>query len=136
MFAASIFIFLLRVGVESEPLTVLTPSWVIGGIGVGMVLPTIAAAVAASVPPARFATGIAVMTTARQIGAVIGIALLVAVLGTPDTADPIPDFTDAWWLLIGLMLAAAATAVAIGPVRQQSEAAEREESAPALATAA
>lgn len=137
LFAASILVFMLRVGLEPEPLTVLTPSWIVGGIGVGMVLPTIAAAVAASVPPERFATGIAVMTTARQIGAVIGVALLVAVLGTPDPADPIPAFKDAWFLLIGLMLAAAATAVAIGPVRQHEEAdAPGEEAAQAIAVAA
>lgn len=137
LFALSIFVFLLRVTPEPEPLSVLTPSWILGGVGVGMVLPTIAGVVAASVPPARFATGIAVMTTARQIGAVIGVALLVAVLGTPDPADPIPAFKDAWWLLIGLMLAAAASSIAIGPVRQHNELAPTEElaheHAPALA---
>lgn len=137
LFAAGILVFLLRVGLEPEPLSVLTPSWIVGGIGVGMVLPTIAAAVAASVPPERFATGIAVMTTARQIGAVVGVALLVAVLGTPDPADPIPAFRDAWYLLIGLMLAAAATAVAIGPVRQLEKAdVPGEEAAEPVAVAA
>jgi EmrB/QacA subfamily drug resistance transporter len=135
LFAAANLVFLLRVGVEAEPLSVLTPSWVIGGIGVGMVLPTIAAAVAASVPPAQFATGIAVMTTARQIGAVIGIALLVAVLGTPDPADPMPAFKDAFWLIIALMVAASAASLAIGRVRQFVEApAQVEELIPAPMT--
>lgn len=118
LFAAGFLSFMLRVSVEPEPLSVMMPSWIIGGVGVGMVLPTIAAAVAASVPPARFATGISVMTTARQLGAVIGVALLVAVLGTPDPADPIPAFENAWTLLLGITFAAAASAVAIGPVHQ------------------
>lgn len=116
LYAAGIAIFMLRVSTEPDALGVLTPSWIIGGIGVGMVLPTIAASVAASVPQARFATGISVMTTARQIGAVIGVALLVAILGTPDPADPLPAFNDSWWMLIGLMLASAASALAIGPI--------------------
>lgn len=119
LFAAGIFVFLRRVTTTPEPLTVMTPSWIVGGLGVGMVLPTIAATIAAAVPPERFATGIAVMTTARQIGAVIGTALLVAVLGTPNPADPIPAFRNSWWMLIGLMLAASASSLAIGPVNQR-----------------
>jgi EmrB/QacA subfamily drug resistance transporter len=129
LFALANVMFILRATAAPEPLTVLLPSWVIGGIGVGMVLPTVAATVAASVPPARFATGIAVMTTARQTGAVIGVALLVAVLGTPDPADPMPSFRDSWWLIVGLMLASAASALAIGKVRQRSEATPPEEPA-------
>lgn len=127
LFALANVLFILRATATPEPLTILLPSWIIGGIGVGMVLPTIAATVAASVPPARFATGIAVMTTARQIGAVIGVALLVAVLGTPDPADPMPAFRDSWWLIVGLMLASTVSALAIGRVTQHNEVAATEE---------
>lgn len=121
IFAAANLVFILRATPTPEPLTVLSPSWIVGGIGVGMVLPTIAATVAASVPQARFATGIAVMTTARQIGAVIGVALLVAVLGTPDPADPMPAFRDSWWLIVGLMVGSAISALAIGKVRDVAD---------------
>ncbi len=131
LFAAANIAFIMRASTEAEPLTILLPSWIIGGIGVGMVLPTIAATVAASVPPARFATGIAVMTTARQIGAVIGVALLIAVLGTPDPANPMPALHDAWWLIVGLMLASAVSALAIGRVAQTSETAPTEDFAQA-----
>lgn len=127
LFALANLMFILRAEATPEPLTVLLPSWIIGGIGVGMVLPTIAATVAASVPPARFATGIAVMTTARQIGAVIGVALLVAVLGTPDPANPMPAFRDSWWLIVGLMFGSAISAMGIGKVTQHEETAPTEE---------
>jgi EmrB/QacA subfamily drug resistance transporter len=126
LFGLGTAIFALRVTVTPAPLTVMTPSWVIGGLGVGMVLPTIAGTVAAALPPARFATGSAVMTTARQIGAVIGVALLIPVLGTPNPADPIPAFQDAWLLIIGLVLTASVAGLLFGKVTQNTEVAPTE----------
>lgn len=127
LFGLSTAIFAMRVTTTPDPLGTMTPSWVLGGIGVGMVLPTIAGTVAAALPPARFATGSAVMTTARQIGAVIGIALLIPVLGTPDPADPIPAFMDAWLLIIGLVMTASVAALLFGKVTQNTEVAPTEE---------
>jgi EmrB/QacA subfamily drug resistance transporter len=131
LFALATGVFALRVTTTPEPLSVMTPSWIVGGIGVGMVLPTVAGTVAAALPPARFATGSAVMTTSRQIGAVVGVALLIPVLGTPDPADPIPAFTNAWLLIIGLMLTAAVAGLLFGKVTQNTEVAPAEELAPA-----
>ena len=61
------------------------PGMVIGGAGVGLVIPTLTGAGASSLPPERFATGAAVLTMGRQIGAALGVAVLVAVLGTRRT---------------------------------------------------
>ena len=47
-----------------------------------------------TLPPARFATGSAELTMSRQIGAALGVALLVAVLGTPSPADAVDAFQD------------------------------------------
>lgn len=127
LFALGTGVFALRVTTTPEPLTVMTPSWIVGGIGVGMVLPTIAGTVVATLPPARFATGSAVMTTARQIGAVIGVALLIPVLGSPDPADPIPAFTNAWLMIIGLMSVASLAGLLFGKVTQNTEVAPTEE---------
>jgi EmrB/QacA subfamily drug resistance transporter len=88
------------------------PGMLIGGIGVGLVIPSLTAMVAATLPPARLATGIAVQVTGRQLGSALGFAILVAVLGTARTAQ---DFSDAWRfmlaasLLAGLVLALART---------------------------
>ena len=57
------------------------------GIGVGLTLPSLASAAASSLPPARFATGSAVLTMSRQIGTVLGVAILVAILGTAGRAS-------------------------------------------------
>ena len=96
------------------------PGMMIGGIGVGLVLPSMAAAAAASLPPERFATGTAVFQMSRQLGSVLGVALLVAVLGTPAPGEALDAFQGGWALQIGTALAAAATALAIGPVRSAS----------------
>ena len=52
------------------------------GIGVGLTLPTMMATASSSLPPASFATGSAVVNMIRQIGLALGVAVLVAVLGT------------------------------------------------------
>src|SRR6185369_10878381 len=62
------------------------PGFMVGGIGVGLVLGALPAAATAELPPDRFATGTAVFGMARQIGAAIGVAVLVALL-----ADPLPN---------------------------------------------
>ncbi|HEX3693254.1 MAG TPA: MFS transporter [Solirubrobacteraceae bacterium] len=86
------------------------PGMLVGGIGVGLVIPSLTAAVAATLPPARMATGIAVQTTGRQLGSALGFAILVAVLGNPRGAG---DFRDAWaFMLFASLLAGAALASA------------------------
>jgi hypothetical protein len=40
---------------------------------------------AGSLPPSSFATGSAVVNMLRQVGLAVGVALFIAVLGTPDT---------------------------------------------------
>ena len=57
------------------------PGIAISGAGVGLMIPTLTGAGASSLAPERFATGAAVLTMGRQIGAALGVALLVAVLG-------------------------------------------------------
>jgi EmrB/QacA subfamily drug resistance transporter len=88
------------------------PGMMIGGVGVGLMIPSLTGAVAATLAPERLATGIAVQTTGRQIGSALGFAILVAVLGTPHTAG---DFDAAWKFMIAASLLAGATLAAIGP---------------------
>jgi EmrB/QacA subfamily drug resistance transporter len=87
------------------------PGMMIGGVGVGLMIPSLTGAVAATLAPQRLATGIAVQTTGRQIGSALGFAITVAVLGTPHTAG---DFNAAWKFMIAASLLAGATLTAIG----------------------
>ena len=67
------------------------PGFLLGGIGVGLVLGPLPAAATMSLPADRFATGTAVFGMARQLGAAIGVAVLVALLADPtlDQLSPI-----------------------------------------------
>ncbi len=80
----------LIAGADSTPafLSLWLPTMLLTGIGVGLSLPALSGAAVAELPPARLATGGAVNNTARQVGAVLGVALLVAFVGqpAPDTA--------------------------------------------------
>jgi EmrB/QacA subfamily drug resistance transporter len=104
------------------------PAMVIGGMGVGLVLPSLTAAASAALPPARIATGIAVQTTGRQIGSAIGIAVLVPVLGV---AAQHQNFTGAWELMAFAAAAAGLTIATLGRGGRQAPA-----SAPVAAPAA
>jgi hypothetical protein len=53
----------------------------------------------------------------RQIGAVLGIALLVAVLDAAPAGDPLSGFVDAWTLMAAAGGVVAVLALALGRVR-------------------
>jgi hypothetical protein len=81
------------------------------GVGVGLTLPTLMATAAGSLPAHAFATGSAVVNMIRQVGMAIGVAVLVAVLGTPDSpAGRLTAFQHGWWVIAATALAGAAAA--------------------------
>jgi EmrB/QacA subfamily drug resistance transporter len=65
------------------------PGVVLGGIGVGMVLPALSAAAVHRLPAGQYAVGSAVNQAIRQIGAVLGVAIIVLLVGqaNPSAAD-------------------------------------------------
>ena len=65
----------------------------------------------------------AITGVARQLGAAIGVAVLIAVIGAPATA--LKDFQRGWVLAIGIFLALALCALALGKVaRDEADDAE------------
>jgi MFS family permease len=68
-------------GVEPDYLRTWLPGQLLNGIGVGMVMPSLAGAAVAHLPPAQFGVGSAVNQAVRQMGAVLGVALTVALVG-------------------------------------------------------
>ena len=61
---------------------------ILTGVGVGLTLPTTMATAAGSLPASSFATGSAVINMLRQTGLALGVAILVAVLGTGHHGPP------------------------------------------------
>jgi hypothetical protein len=91
------------------------PGMLLTGTGVGLALPTLFAAASASLPAARFATGSAVINMARQICFVIGVAVLVAILGTPATAaGRLGAYQHGWLAISAISLAAGLAALSLG----------------------
>jgi NTE family protein len=71
----------------------------------------------AQLPAVRFATGSAVLSCVRQVGAVLGIAALVALLDAAPASDPVSGFLDAYTLMAVGGAIAAGLALALGRVR-------------------
>lgn len=90
------------------------PGQILVGIGVGLVLPNVAAAVASTLPPASLATGTAVLSAARQVGAALGVAILVALLGSAAIGGTADDFDKAWVMIAVSAALAGAVALTIG----------------------
>jgi EmrB/QacA subfamily drug resistance transporter len=106
-----------QVGVEPHYASELLPGLLITGAGVGLTIPTLSSAAAASLPPQRFATGIAVLTMSRQIGSAVGVAVLIAILGTATSGDALSAFDNAWTFMAITSGAAFVAFLALGRVR-------------------
>lgn len=106
--------WLTQVGLQPNYVAAFLPGMLIGGAGVGLVIPALASAAAASLPPARFATGSAVYAMTRQFGIALGVALLVAVLGNPDRRHVLVAFRNGWDVMLVATLAMVIAAAAIG----------------------
>ncbi len=89
-----------RVPVTPDFLATWLPGQILSGIGVGATLPVLGSAALAAVPGGRFATASAVNSSARQIGAVLGIAILVIIVGNPSgaTASAVVDGLRHGWV--------------------------------------
>jgi EmrB/QacA subfamily drug resistance transporter len=124
LFSLGVALMGFRLTLEPSYAAVVLPAMLVGGSGVGLALPTILSAATADLPADRSATGSAVVNMSRQIGAVLGIAVFVAVLGTPDGPDAVLDsFASAWLVLAAIGLVAAV--VALGMTPRASDAAVR-----------
>jgi NTE family protein len=72
------------------------PAMAILGVGAGITFPVTGAAAVEAVPGGRFATATGLNSIARQLGAVLGVALLVAIVGTPSPAEVADAFDRGW----------------------------------------
>jgi len=111
-----------QTGVTPDFLGAWLPGQVLSGIGVGATLPVLGSAALAAVPGGRYATASAVVSSARQLGGVLGIALLVVIVGTPSAAEAVDAFKDGWMMSIAAFLAVAVLALPLGRLGHVEEA--------------
>jgi EmrB/QacA subfamily drug resistance transporter len=106
MFAAGILGLVAFVPAEPRYWAILFPANVATGLGVGLTFSTLGSAANAYLPPNRFAMGSAFNATCRQIGAALGIAVAVAILGRPGSPGFVESFDTAWTFVAAMAIAA------------------------------
>ena len=114
LFAAGGVWWITHVGVTPDWAGAYLPGSIVSGIGVGLMLPSLGGAATAPLPPERFATGSALYVMTRQIGIALGVAGLVAILGTTTGATAVTAFHHAWVFMIACSLAAGALLQGVG----------------------
>ena len=96
LFALGCVLFATGLGPSPAYLTEFLPATMLTGIGVGLSFAGWSSAAVAGLPPARFATGSAISACFRQLGAVLGISVLIAVVGA---SAALADFHRAYALM-------------------------------------
>ncbi|MFJ7947816.1 MFS transporter [Streptomyces sp. NPDC096354] len=116
----------------------LLPSQVMAGAGIGLTLGTLVAAGVHALPGHRAATGSALVNSVRQISVTVGVAVLVAVVGSHVGAASRPDFRIVWCVAAVLGLSTSAIGVHLsrgGGSGRTASAASKEPEADARALA-
>jgi EmrB/QacA subfamily drug resistance transporter len=102
LYAASGLWFLVVPGMEPAYLTTWLPGLLLSGASIGLVMPSLSGAAVSKLPSEHYAVGSAVNQATRQIGAVIGVAITVLMLGHGVVQRT--DFDSVYRLHIGLAL--------------------------------
>jgi EmrB/QacA subfamily drug resistance transporter len=96
--------FALTIGPAAHWSTHWLPLALLTGVAIGLTLPVQSGAAVASLPPARFGLGSAINASFRQLGAVLGVSVFVALVGDTRTATT-ADYHRVWWTLGAVGLA-------------------------------
>ncbi|WP_082129629.1 MFS transporter [Mycobacterium haemophilum] len=117
--AAGLLWYLKCVGSKPDFLGEWLPGQILQGIGVGATFPLLgSAALAGLAAGGSYATASAVTGTIRQVGAVIGVALLVVLIGTPAHGLTDEALRRGWAMAAICFVAVAVGAVSLGRVHQ------------------
>jgi len=108
IFAAGALWWALAVELRVDYVGELLGGMLLTGIGVGLTLPALMATGTSSLPPHSLATGSAVVNMFRQIGLAIGVAILIAVLGSPHSPAAALDVYRRGWIVVAAISLAGA----------------------------
>lgn len=117
-FAVGAAIWVSRIGPTPDYVGALLPGQLCTGLGVGLMMPSLSGVVGLVLPPDKWGAGSSMINTSRQVGTVLGTAILVVILGaTPG----LRQFDEGWLFLTAGALAASVTAVAIAFRRRSDD---------------
>lgn len=121
-----------RVGLHPDFVGQWLPGQIISGIGVGCTLPTASAGGLATVPAGRYATASAVNSSARQLGGVVGIAILTVFISHETLFTFADDVRKGWKLAAGSFAFAAVAALFFGRIKESDDTSDLATRAPLL----
>lgn len=120
-----------RFSIRAHYLTSYLSAAVLLAIGIGVAFPLVSAIAVGNAPGGRYAGATALNSSIRQIGAALGVAILVALIGQPSPAATEGAFHRAWLFAAICFALVAVGSVALGrvaPVAPVEEIAEGLES--------
>ena len=117
MWGGAVLWFVERVGSTPDFAGQWLPGMVLLGIGAGMTFPNLAGTAVASAPDGSFATATGMNSVARQVGAALGVAVVVAIIGTPTRASAYATFQHAWTFGAVCLFAAGLGCLLVGRVK-------------------
>ncbi|HBO3144303.1 MFS transporter [Pseudomonas aeruginosa] len=75
----------------------------INGVGVGLTFPTLMGVSTQALPPSSFATGSGLFNMIRQTAMAIGVAIFVAIISSPESAQArLEAFRLGWWVMAAI----------------------------------
>src|SRR6266516_8572 len=108
--------FVARVGAKPAFVRDWLPGIVMLGVGAGTLFPNLSGAAVASAPGESFATATGLNSVSRQVGAALGVAVVVAIIGTATPAGAYTAFQHAWVFGAACLFAAGLGCLLVGRV--------------------
>jgi MFS transporter, DHA2 family, methylenomycin A resistance protein len=108
--ASGLGTLLLLLGETNNALLVLTAGEIVVGLGCGMTIPALTTALLSAVPKSQVGVASALLNASRQLGGVLGVAILGSILGSVSVRSaflagmPITLLLVALLFLLGSML--------------------------------
>jgi hypothetical protein len=117
LYAGGCLWYVAHMAQQPHYLTAYLPGTAFTGVGIALILPTLTSTAMLAVPASRLAAGAGINSMIRQLGAVLGVALFVAIVGSPTRSQALDAFHRGWTLA-----AAAASLAALGTVALRTRA--------------
>src|SRR5436305_1937193 len=96
LYAAGCAWYALRAGTHAHYVIHWLPGTALTGAGIAMAFPTLTTAAVEALPARLYATGSGLNATARQLGGVMGVAIVIAILGQAGAVGGHDAFVNAW----------------------------------------
>ncbi|HEX6586655.1 MAG TPA: DHA2 family efflux MFS transporter permease subunit [Solirubrobacterales bacterium] len=116
--------FVERVSLQPDYMSDWLPGMIILGIGAGTLFPNLSGVAVASAPGEAFATATGINSVARQVGAALGVAVVIAILGTANPLDPesvLSAFDRAWGFAAVCLLLSGVGCLGVRRIRAEDD---------------